>query len=196
MGTLIEALSGIADTRTRKVCDIACARRVMLSLAAIIAGANDLLADHRFGRRLRPKGLEMLGIHRKRSPAHATLHYFFHALIAVCTAPCGLFARGDGLGHVAIDGKRLRGSQSQTSAGVYMLSAFATRLGATVGALSVPPDSNKMVETLALIRDLPIGVGMSLPAMPPSPMGRTLRRSGSKGRLLRVRQGEPTRTAS
>jgi hypothetical protein len=60
------------------------------------------------------------------------------------------------LGHVAIDGKRLRGSQHETSPGVHMLQAFSTRLQAAVGALAVPPDSGEMVEALKLIRDLPL----------------------------------------
>lgn len=43
----------------------------------MMSGANDLLAVHRFGRRLTPKSLAMLGIGHGKSPAHATLHYVF-----------------------------------------------------------------------------------------------------------------------
>jgi hypothetical protein len=54
---------------------------------------------------------------------------------------------GDGpLGHVAIDGKRLRGGQHQMSPGVHMLQAFSTRLQAAVGSLSVAPDGAEAVE--------------------------------------------------
>jgi len=140
---------------------------VTLSLAAMLAGANDLLAIHRFGRRLTPKGLEMLGISHGRSPAHATLHYVFAQIAAdelarVLLEPDAGDHPGEprrGPGHVAIDGKRLRGSAQGERPGVHVLSAFATQLRASIGALVVPPDSGEMVEALRLIRDLPIGPG-------------------------------------
>jgi hypothetical protein len=159
MGTLFETLEALPDRRTRKGRRYSLASIVTLSLAAMLAGANDLLAIHRFGRRLTPKGLQMLGIDRGRSPAHATLHYVFRSMDAgdLERALRGLTRRGEGLGHVAIDGKRLRGSQHEASPGVHMLSAFATRVSAAVGALVVPPDSSEMAQALALIRDLPIG---------------------------------------
>ena len=52
------------------------------------------------------------------------------------------------LGHVAIDGKRLRGSRHETSPGIHLLSAFSTKLQATVGTLVVPPDSAEAVEAM------------------------------------------------
>ena len=61
-----------------------------------------------------------------------------------------------GLGHVALDGKRLRGSQHETSPGVHMLQAFSTRLQAAVGTLVVPPDSGEVIEAIELIKSLPL----------------------------------------
>jgi hypothetical protein len=62
----------------------------------------------------------------------------------------------DGLGQVAIDGERLRGSQCETSPGVHMLHAFSTKLKAAVGSLTVPPDSGEAVEALELVKNLPL----------------------------------------
>ena len=62
----------------------------------------------------------------------------------------------DGLGHVALDGKRLRGSQHETSPGVHILHAFSTKLQAAVGSLVVPPDSGEVIEALELIKSLPL----------------------------------------
>jgi hypothetical protein len=76
---------------------------------------------------------------------------------ATWSGALGSLVLADGpLGHVAIDGKRLRGGQHETSPGVHMLQAFSTRLQAAVGSLAVPPDSGEMVEALKLIRDLPL----------------------------------------
>lgn len=63
----------------------------------------------------------------------------------------------DGLGHVALDGKRLRGSQHETSPGVHILYAFSTRLSTAVGSLVVPPDSGEAIEAIELIKALPLG---------------------------------------
>ena len=159
-GTLFEALSAIPDHRTKKGRRFPLAAIVTIALAAMLAGANDLLAIARFGRRLSPKALQALGVDKKRkkAPCHATYHYIFQSIAAeeLKAALGTLVATDDGLGHVAIDGKRLRGSQHETSPGVHMLNAFATKLRAAVGSLVVPPDSGEMIEALELIKTLPL----------------------------------------
>ncbi|HWK33531.1 MAG TPA: hypothetical protein VNR51_07610 [Hyphomicrobium sp.] len=40
-----------------------------------------------------------------------------------------------------------------------MLTAFSTRLQASIGSLAVPPGSAEMIEVIALLKDLPIGAG-------------------------------------
>jgi hypothetical protein len=161
MGTLWEALGHVVDRRTRKGRRYSLPSILMLALAAMLAGANDLLAIHRFAKRLSPKALEALGITRRRAPAHATLHYVFRALAAVDLewALRGLVLAPGGLGQVAIDGKTLRGSRQADSPAVHMLHAFSTELSAMVGSLVVPPDSAEMVEALELIKNLPLAEG-------------------------------------
>lgn len=158
MGSLWTALEGLPDRRTSKGRRYSLASIVGLSFAAMLSGANDLRAIYRWGRRLTPKGLAMLGIERGRAPCHATYHYVFRSIAAAdLERALGALVTAHGsLGHVAIDGKRLRGSQHDTSPGVHMLAAFSTRLQAAVGSLTVPPDSGEAVEALKLIRDLPL----------------------------------------
>lgn len=159
-GTLFAALQSVPDHRTRKGRRFPLAAILAISLAAMLSGANDLMAIFRWGRRLSPKALQALGVDekRKKAPCHATYHYVFQAISADDLAKAlGCLVRSeDGLGHVAIDGKRLRGSQHQTSPGVHMLHAFSTKLAATVGSLVVPPDSGECVEALELIKSLPL----------------------------------------
>lgn len=85
----------------------------------MLSGANDLMAIFRWGRRLSPKALQALGVDpkRKRAPCYATYHYVFTSISPpdLIKALGGLVATDDGLGHVAIDGKRLRGSQHQST---------------------------------------------------------------------------------
>jgi hypothetical protein len=159
-GTLFEALQRIPDHRTKKGRRFPLAAILAISLAAMLSGANDLMAIFRWGRRLSPKALQALGVDKKRkkAPCHATYHYVFQAISAgdLASALGALVATDDGLGHVAIDGKRLRGSQRETSPGVHMLHAFSTKLQTAVGSLVVPPDSGEMIEALELIKSLPL----------------------------------------
>jgi len=159
-GTLFEALSAIPDHRTKKGRRYPLASILAISLAAMLSGANDLMAIFRWGRRLSPKALAALGVDpkRKKAPCHATYHYVFQQLSAddLARALGGVVDATDGLGHVALDGKRLRGSQHETSPGVHLLHAFSTKLQACVGTLAVPPDSGEVIEVLELIKSLPL----------------------------------------
>jgi DDE_Tnp_1-associated len=112
--TLLEALNAIPDPRTRKGRRFPLSTVLLIALAAMLSGANDLMAIYRWGRRLSPEALRALGASekRKKAPCHATYHYVFQALSAadLTTALGCLVQTEGGLGHVAIDGKRLRGS--------------------------------------------------------------------------------------
>ena len=159
-GTLWTALQGIEDHRTKKGRRFPLPAIIAISLCAMLSGANDLMAIFRFGRRLSPKALRALGVDKKRrkAPCHATYHYVFQSIVADDLAKAlGSLVKADrGLGHVALDGKRLRGSQHETSPGVHMLHAFSTTLQASVGSLVVPPDSAEMIEVIELLKQLPL----------------------------------------
>lgn len=158
--TLYEALQAIPDHRTKKGRRFPLATILVIALAGMLSGANDLLAIARWGRRLSPQALWALGASKKRrkAPCHATYHYVFQDISpADLRAALGVLVNTDGgLGHVAIDGKRIRGSQHETSPGVHMLHAFSSKLRAVVGSLAVPPDSGECVEALELIASLPL----------------------------------------
>lgn len=197
-GTLFAALESIPDHRTKKGRRFPLAAILAISIAAMLSGANDLMTIFRWGRRLSPKALQALGVDKKRrkAPCHATYHYVFQAISAedLARALGHLVAADGGLGHVAIDGKRLRGSQRETSPGVHMLNAFSTKLQAAVGSLVVPPDSGEVIRGAGADQVAAAGrsgrygrCGLHLQA----------RRRGNpqKGRrLLPVRQGQPART--
>ncbi len=159
-GTLWAALQGVEDHRTKKGRRFPLPAIIAISLCAMLSGANDLMAIFRFGRRLSPKALQALGVAKKRrkAPCHATYHYVFQSIAADDLAKAlGSLVKVDrGLGHVALDGKRLRGSQHETSPGVHMLHAFSTTLQASVGSLVVPPDSAEMIKVIELLKQLPL----------------------------------------
>src|SRR3954449_3495610 len=124
-----------------------------------LAALSDLfVAIWRWGRRLRPEALRLFGIESGRSPCHATYHYFFQGLDAdALVATLGRYARGETRGgHIALDGKTLKGSRRLDAAPLHVLSAFATELGAVIGDLLVPPEANEITAALTLLKELPL----------------------------------------
>src|SRR3982751_416962 len=77
--TLWEALGDIPDRRGAKGRRYPLRSVLTLSLAAMLAGGNDLCSIFRWGRRLPPEALYLLGL--KRAPCHAMYHYFYVPLL-------------------------------------------------------------------------------------------------------------------
>jgi hypothetical protein len=154
--TLWEVLGAVPDRRGRKGRQLALRGVLAIAIAAMLAGANDLRAIFRWGRRLKPEALALFGI--GRAPCHATYFYVFRSLDGDALARAlGSFAGGTGApGHIAIDGKTLRGSRRVGSKALHVVSAFASQLSAVVGDLAVAPDENEIVAALALLKELPL----------------------------------------
>ena len=152
--TLWDVLNAIADRRGRKGRQLPLPGILAIAIAAMLAGANDLRAIFRWGRRLTPEALALFGI--DRAPCHATYHYVFKSLDGdVLAKALGAFAHESGEpGHIAIDGKTLKGSRRPDAKALHVVSAFATELSAVVGDLVVAPDQNEITAALALLKDL------------------------------------------
>ena len=151
---LWDVLGAIVDRRGRKGRQLPLQAVLAIAIAAMLAGANDLRAIFRWGRRLKPEALALLGI--DRAPCHATYFYVFRSLDGDALAKAlGEFARGkDELGHIAIDGKTLKGSRRLDAKALHVVSAFATELSCVIGDLVVAPDQNEITAALALLKDL------------------------------------------
>ena len=156
--TLWDALGEIDDNRGRKGRQYPLRAVLGISIAAMLAGANDLIAIFRWGRRLKPEALRLFGIETGKAPCHATYHYFFQSLDAdALSRTLGTFALEQGRAeHIAIDGKTLKGSRRLDDKAVHVLSAFATELGAVIGDLTVEPDQNEITAAMVLLKALPL----------------------------------------
>jgi hypothetical protein len=82
---LWETLGEIPDRRGEKGRQYPLRAVLVLALAAMLTGANDLRSIFRWGRRLPREALYLLGI--ERAPCHATYHYFFKALDVAAAEP-------------------------------------------------------------------------------------------------------------
>jgi DDE_Tnp_1-associated/Transposase DDE domain len=165
--TLWDALGEVPDRRGRQGRQYALRAILGIAIAALLAGANDLRAIFRWGRRLKSEALRLFGIESDRAPCHATYHYFFQALDADALArTLGRYALGEAEpgcgrpppspGHIAVDGKTLRGSRRLDAAPLHVLAAFATDLTAVIGELAVAPEANEITAALTLLKGLPL----------------------------------------
>jgi hypothetical protein len=156
--TLWDALGEIEDTRGRKGRQYRLKSVLGIAIAAMLAGANDLRAIYRWGQRLRPEALPLFDITNGKAPCHATYHYFFQSLDADAVARVlGSYAMTGAVpGHIAIDGKTLKGSRRLDAKAIHVLSAFSTELSAVIGDLVVAPDKNEISAALVLLKGLPL----------------------------------------
>ena len=152
--TLWNVLGSVPDQRGRKGRQLPLPGVLAIAIAAMLAGANDLRAIFRWGRRLTPAALALFSL--ERAPCHSTYFYVFRSLDGDALAKVlGAFARGKGEpGHVAIDGKTLKGSRRLDAKALHVVSAFATGLSAVIGDLVVEPDRNEITAALALLKNL------------------------------------------
>ena len=161
-GSLWEALAGVRDHRRRAGQRYPLPGLLLIAVAALLAGRRDQLGIVRWGRQLSTEALASLGISRGRVPAPSVWCELFQGLdVASLEAALGAWVRGGRApGHIAIDGKRLRGSATATTPGVHPLAAFSDALGGVIGQLRLAPDGNEITAALELLKALPLAGGV------------------------------------
>src|SRR3954462_103878 len=155
---LWEVFSVVPDHRRAEGKRYTLAGLLMIALAAMLAGRSDQLGIVRWGRKLSREALAELGMLRGRVPAPSVWSELFRALdVGALERLLGAWVKGAGAaGHVAIDGKRLRGSAVGDVPGVHLLAAFSERLQGVIGQLRVAPEANEITAALTLLKTLPI----------------------------------------
>ena len=158
VGSLWQALASVPDHRRAEGKRYPLASLLLIAVAALLSGRRDQLGIVRWGRRLSGETLASLGINRARVPAPSVWCELFKGLhVGALERVLGDWVRGERpAGHVAIDGKRLRGSATAQSPGVHLLAAFSASLQGVIGQLAVPPDSNEITAALDLLKTLPL----------------------------------------
>ena len=126
--TLWDALGEIGDKRGRKGRQYPLQAVLGISLAAMLVGANGLIAIFRWARG--PEALRLRASRPAKRPAMRPITIFFQSFDAgTLSRTLGTFALEQGRAeHIAIDGMMLRGSRRLNDKAVHVLSAFATEL--------------------------------------------------------------------
>jgi hypothetical protein len=157
-GSLWHALASMPDHRRAEGKRYPLASLLLIAVAAMLSGRRDQLSIVRWGRRLSRDTLASIGIRRARVPAPSVWCEMFKALdVAALERALGHWVRGgQPAGHVALDGKRLRGSATAQAAGVHLLAAFSASLQGVIGQLAVAPEANEITAALHLLKTLPL----------------------------------------
>ena len=157
-GSLWEALSSVPDHRRAAGKRYPLPSLLLIAVAALLSGRRDQLGIVRWGRRLSPEAFLSIGITRDRVPAPSVWCELFQGLdITALERALGHWVSGGQVsGHVAIDGKRLRGSATAQSGGVHLLAAFSTSLQGVIGQLRVAPETNEITAALEMLKTLPL----------------------------------------
>lgn len=156
VGGLWQALATVPDHRRSEGKRYPLASLLLIAVAALLSGRGDQLGIVRWGRRLSREALEAIGIGRNRVPAPSVWCELFQGLniVALEQVLGGWVLGAQPAGHVAIDGKRLRGSATAQSPGVHLLAAFSATLQGVIGQMRVAPESNEITAALVLLNTL------------------------------------------
>jgi DDE_Tnp_1-associated/Transposase DDE domain len=156
VGGLWQALASVPDHRRAEGKRYPLASLLLIAVAALLSGRRDQLGIVRWGRKLTAEALASIGIKRARVPAPSVWCEMFKGLdVGALERALGDWVRGEQpAGHVALDGKRLRGSATAKSTGVHLLAAFSASLQGVIGQLSVAPDGNEITAALQLLKTL------------------------------------------
>jgi len=126
-----------------------------LATVAMLSGARSLEAMAQFGRDRGSTFTGLLGCTRDRSPCKATFHHVFKRLDAVVFERALTrwlrSHRARGWQAIAIDGKRLCGTQGDQLPGVHLLAAYEHEAQAAIGQMAVAASTNEHKAALALL---------------------------------------------
>lgn len=161
---LIDLFSDIPDFRQAKGKRHPLKSILALAAAAMLCGYRSYSAMAEWGRYYGQDLAHALGFTHKKTPCASTLHNvfrnldkeLFEARLADWAETILLESADDfaSIEALAIDGKSLRGSQSQGAPGAHLLSAVSHRLGLTLAQKSVPSSTNEISVAGQLLHEL------------------------------------------
>jgi hypothetical protein len=158
VGSLWDMLGSVPDHRRPAGKRYPLASLLLIAVAAFLSGRRDQLGIVRWGKRLSREALASIGISRGRVPAPSVWCELFQDLdVTSLERILGAWVQqGRAAGHVAIDGKRLRGSATALSPGAHLVAAFSASLEGVIGQLRMEPDTNEITAALRLLKTLPL----------------------------------------
>jgi predicted transposase YbfD/YdcC len=159
--SLWSCFEGIPDPRRKQGRRYSLSSMLGIVIAAILSGRTTLCAITRWAKKLTLEQLVELGIYRGRAPGQTTLHDLFDKLpVQEVEKALGLWVcslLGDKApGHIAIDGKVLRGSVGAEYPALHLLAAFCVDINSVLLEAAVEDKTNEITAAKALLGRIPV----------------------------------------
>lgn len=159
--SLMELFKGVHDPRRAQGKRHPLSALLLLAVVGLLSGMTSYEAIVDFGKARGWEFLRLLGFTRRRGLCKATYSRVFRRIdVADVEARIGRWiqARLDlkVAPHIALDGKTARGSRDGETAGVHLVSAYASQFRAVVSQLRVDAKTNEHKAALELLGALPI----------------------------------------
>jgi DDE_Tnp_1-associated/Transposase DDE domain len=158
--SLVEVFTAVPDPRSRRGRRFPLSSILCLLTLGLLLGRTSLDAIVRLGHDYGPSLLLALGFPRTRLPAKSTLSRLLRRLDPTAVEQClarWIGARWpEGVDHLCLDGKTLRGSREGEIPGQHLVSAYAPQVQAVLGQLRVDAKTNEHKAALQLLGILPV----------------------------------------
>lgn len=160
MLSLWECLYEIKDPRRAAGRRFSLPSILSLLIAGMLCGKLSIRAIARWGRRLSPDQLELIGITRGVSPGQTTIHTLLTKLspsdVEVALAKwIRSFSDNSSL-HIAIDGKSIKASATAEYPAVYLLSAFCSAVSGVFYQSPIKGKQNEISGSYDLLENIPV----------------------------------------
>lgn len=160
MLSLWECLCEIKDPRRAAGRRFSLPSILSLLIAGMLCGKLSIRAIARWGRRLSPDQLELIGITRGVSPGQTTIHTLLTKLspsdVEVALAKwIRSFSDNSSL-HIAIDGKSIKASATAEYPAVYLLSAFCSAVSGVFYQSPIKGKQNEISGSYDLLENIPV----------------------------------------
>lgn len=158
---LWDYLGQIADPRSASGRRYSLQSILALIVAGMMCGKQSLRAIARWGRRLSPAQLRIIGIERPSSPSQATMHNLLVRLEASdLEVALGKWVRAFAIQghqlHIAMDGKTIRSSATEEYPALHLLSAYCNSLHGVLYQLAVSDKNNEIIASKDILNHIPI----------------------------------------
>lgn len=159
--SLMELLGALDDPRSPKGKRHPLAALLALAFVAMLAGQSSYEAIVQYGHERGWPFLQLLGFTRRRGLCKATYSRVFRRIdVAAFEAAVSRWilarVKSTDAGHLAIDGKTLRGSREGQAPGVHLVSAYAPEVQAVIAQLRVDAKTNEHKAALEMLGILPL----------------------------------------
>ena len=132
-------------------------------IAGILAGRNSIRSIARWSSSLKEEDLKLLGIHRKKAPTQTTMHEVLIRLDEKLVeeafsawAKTFIDNNDKQLLQIAIDGKTLKGSESNEYPALHLLAAYCCEISSVISQVAVDSKENEITAAKNMLFDMPL----------------------------------------